>query len=166
MSRTGATSRPEFRHAMAHRFDNQRDLLFGNAIGKKREDARKVDYAQHSQAMMEADNDKLVDDLEAKVGQLKEISLGIRKEAQVSNSILDDMSNQFSKVKDMLGGTMKRLGQIMDQKGGKHMWYMVLFVLFVFFLMYMLYGSAKRGHKIVTMTQGTPADVADLDGAE
>lgn len=42
----------------------------------------------------------------------------------------------FDNTEGLLGGTMKRLGAMMEQGGSKHMLYLVAFVVFVFVLLY------------------------------
>lgn len=43
---------------------------------------------------------------------------------------------EFDNTEGLLGGTMKRLGIMMDQGGSKHMLYLILFVVVVFVLLY------------------------------
>ena len=43
---------------------------------------------------------------------------------------------EFGNTEGLLGGTMKRLGVMMEQGGSKHMLYLILFVVLVFVLLY------------------------------
>eukprot|EP01066_Platyproteum_vivax_P007189 Platyproteum_vivax@DN274_c0_g1_i1.p2 len=89
-----------------------------------------------SHTVLEEQNEQYINDLEGKVSSLKNIALGISKEAKESNSLLDSMSGQFDNVKTSLGNTMKQLGNLMQRNGGLHMWAMAGFVVFVFLVMY------------------------------
>ncbi|CAE8700826.1 unnamed protein product, partial [Polarella glacialis] len=127
------------RERMANRFEvDQRAALFGSRFqggaGSKKDDV----YAAHSREVMERQNDAQIEDLEGKVSQLKEITRGIGKEVGDSNSLLDTMGIDFEKAAGMLKGTLNQLKVMMNNKSGKHMFYMVGFVLVLFFLMYFL----------------------------
>uniref|UniRef100_A0A7S4RHX1 t-SNARE coiled-coil homology domain-containing protein n=1 Tax=Alexandrium monilatum TaxID=311494 RepID=A0A7S4RHX1_9DINO len=149
------------RERMSNRFEvDQRAALFGSRFkggesGKKSDDM----YAAHSREMMERQNDAQIEDLEAKVSTLRDITKAIGKEAKDSNSLLDTMSIDFDKAGTLLKGTMSHLKTMMQQKNGKHMCYMVAFVLVLFFLMYFLrnFGSRSPGQSI-ELVQNSTAD--------
>mmetsp|Transcript_9299 Transcript_9299/g.18708 ORF Transcript_9299/g.18708 Transcript_9299/m.18708 type:complete len:160 (+) Transcript_9299:44-523(+) len=147
------------RERMANRFEvDQRAALFGSRFksgesGKKNDDM----YAAHSREMMERQNDAQIEDLEAKVSTLKDITRAIGKETKDSNSLLDTMGIDFDKAGTLLKGTMGHLKTMMQQKGGKHMCYMVAFVLLLFFLMYFLRGISSRSGKSIELVQNTTA---------
>eukprot|EP00916_Digyalum_oweni_P019524 GHVL01032484.1.p1 GENE.GHVL01032484.1~~GHVL01032484.1.p1 ORF type:complete len:158 (-),score=21.58 GHVL01032484.1:468-941(-) len=126
---------------------DQRALLFGSR-GNNQYSSNPV--ASHN--VMEEQNDQYIAELQGKVSMLKDVALGISKEAEESNNILNSMSTQFDTVKDMLGGTMKKLGNMMRRNGGVHMWAMAAFVIFMFILMYFLYGSRSANAKTTYST--------------
>ncbi|CAJ1361840.1 unnamed protein product [Effrenium voratum] len=129
------------RERMANRFEvDQRAALFGSrfpgktAAGKPKDDM----YAATSREMMERQNDQTIEDLEGKVGQLKDITRSIGSSIKESNGLLDQMGIDFDKAAGLLKGTLGHLKGMMANKSSKHMIYMVLFVLCLFMLMYFL----------------------------
>merc|ERR1719191_2008275 len=132
---------------MSNRFEvDQRAALFGArgkaspANGKGNKDL----YAANSRAMMEQQNDQHIEDLEAKVSALKDITMGIGREVSDSNKLLDGMSLDFDKAGAMLKGTVQHLKVMMQNKSGKHMWYMALFVVLLFLFMWFAVGKGSR----------------------
>mmetsp|Transcript_54277 Transcript_54277/g.66571 ORF Transcript_54277/g.66571 Transcript_54277/m.66571 type:complete len:162 (+) Transcript_54277:81-566(+) len=129
------------RERMANRFEvDQRAALFGSRFpGKGGASVKKDDmYAATSREMMERQNDQAIEDLEAKVGQLKDVTRSIGSSIKDSNSLLDQMGIDFDKAASLLKGTLGHLKGMMANKSSKHMIYMVLFVLVLFMLMYFL----------------------------
>ncbi|CEM03578.1 unnamed protein product [Vitrella brassicaformis CCMP3155] len=154
------TDRNVFKQRMANRFEvDQRAALFSNY--SKRRDQEQERYAHHSEAMMEQENDRYIEDLEGKVSTLKELGHAIKDQVRESNTILDGLSGSFDKVGAMMGTTMKKLGEMVKSKSGRHMWYMAGFVVFMFFLMWMLYGRSGRvAHSVAPGQMSVP----DVDG--
>uniref|UniRef100_A0A0G4F6G4 t-SNARE coiled-coil homology domain-containing protein n=1 Tax=Chromera velia CCMP2878 TaxID=1169474 RepID=A0A0G4F6G4_9ALVE len=140
-------------HRMAHaqRYGDQRAALFGNPnVGRGGQaggragssggaNGKAAKAAANSHAMMEAENDQMIEDLEAKVQVLKEVGFGIKNEAADSNDILSNM-------------------------GGWHMWYMVAFVVFVFLLMWWFYGAASRGGSSVSASGVEAGEILGTEG--
>ncbi|CAK8992539.1 Bet1-like SNARE 1-2 (AtBET12) (Bet1/Sft1-like SNARE 14b) (AtBS14b) [Durusdinium trenchii] len=128
------------RERMANRFEvDQRAALFGSRFPGKGAQKPKDDmYAATSREMMERQNDAAIEDLEDKVGQLKDITRSIGSSIKDSNSLLDQMGIDFDKAASLLKGTLGHLKGMMANKSSKHMIYMVLFVLCLFMLMYFL----------------------------
>merc|ERR1719160_2007276 len=130
---------------MANRFEvDQRAALFG-ARGKAPAKGKEDKYAANSRAMMEQQNDQHIEDLEAKVSALKDITMGINREVNDSNRLLDGMSLDFDKAGALLKGTVQHLKVMMQNRSGKHMWYMAAFVVFLFICMWFI--SKGRGSK-------------------
>eukprot|EP00923_Selenidium_pygospionis_P009813 GHVN01016904.1.p1 GENE.GHVN01016904.1~~GHVN01016904.1.p1 ORF type:complete len:131 (+),score=16.86 GHVN01016904.1:308-700(+) len=118
---------------------DQRAALFGSSVyGRSTQGTNK--YAAHSSAMMEAANDEHIEDLEAKVQDLKEISIAMRDETQESNQMLGGMNVDFSRVGTMLGNTLRKLEAFSSSGSGRHIWIMMLFIVGLIFVMYILYG--------------------------
>mmetsp|Transcript_99271 Transcript_99271/g.241435 ORF Transcript_99271/g.241435 Transcript_99271/m.241435 type:complete len:161 (-) Transcript_99271:161-643(-) len=148
------------RERMANRFEvDQRAALFGSRFKSNENGRRNEDmYAANSREMMERQNDAQIDDLEAKVSTLKDITKAIGKETKDSNTLLGFMGTDFDKAGTLLKGTMGHLKTMMQQKNGKHMCYMVAFVLLLFFLMYFLRGVGSRiGGKSIELVQNSTA---------
>jgi len=134
---------------MANRFEvDQRAALFGSRFAGKgggRGRGSHVDmHASMAREEMEAQNNAQIEDLEAKVGQLKEITRNINREVTDSNSFLDGMSLDFDKAGLLLRDTLGNLKVMVKKGGGKHMCSMVVFVVFLFFTFYMLRGVGSR----------------------
>ena len=87
------------------------------------------------------DNQRQTDLLAEKVAALKGISIDIRKEVRDQNEFLDRASNTFDKTGSLLGGTVKKVQQMLASGGSKHMCYLICFVVFVFFLLYFMIGA-------------------------
>lgn len=135
-----AMSRPGYdvRERIQNRFAvDQREALFGKGGGARNRGGAD-DKAAASREMIERQNDAYIEDLEGKVGQLKDLTTKIGGEISSSNSLLDAMGIDFDKAGSLLKGTMSQLKVMMNNKDSKHMCYMVIFVFALFFLMYVL----------------------------
>ena len=87
---------------------------------------------------LEQENDLQISQLAGKVSALKDISIQIGGHIKEDNRLLDDMGGGFDNASGLLGGTMKRLGNLSKSGGGWHMAYLAGFVLFVFLLLWRL----------------------------
>eukprot|EP00922_Rhytidocystis_sp_ex-Travisia-forbesii_P012880 GHVS01019347.1.p1 GENE.GHVS01019347.1~~GHVS01019347.1.p1 ORF type:complete len:192 (-),score=36.32 GHVS01019347.1:91-666(-) len=141
---------------MANRFEvDQRAALFSSFSVNSTPNSRPTDasdairnngvmrpsvYGNTSCELMESENDRHMEDLEAKVQDLKSVSLALRGEVQESNSILSSMGEHFDSARGLLGGTLKKLQTMISSKSGRHLWYMVLFVVALVFFMYIFYS--------------------------
>ena len=66
------------------------------------------------------------------------LTIDIGNEVREQNSLLDQMGSGFESTRDMLQGSLARIGVMLDTSSGKHMCYMVLFVVFVVIFLYWL----------------------------
>ncbi|KDO34601.1 hypothetical protein SPRG_00664 [Saprolegnia parasitica CBS 223.65] len=82
---------------------------------------------EQTQRLMEDQNDEKIDQLSIQIGTLKD-----------DNRFLGDMDRAFSNTESLMGGTLKKLGTMMEQGGPKHMCMLITFVVVVFVLMYLL----------------------------
>jgi blocked-early-in-transport protein 1 len=48
------------------------------------------------------------------------------------NKYLDGMGLDFDRADGLIGGTLKKIGTMMEQGGSKHMCYLIAFVVFIF----------------------------------
>mmetsp|Transcript_88903 Transcript_88903/g.198762 ORF Transcript_88903/g.198762 Transcript_88903/m.198762 type:complete len:144 (-) Transcript_88903:195-626(-) len=128
------------RERVANRFEvDQRAALFDSRFKSGGSNKRSEDkYAAHSRDMMERQNDEQIVDLEAKVSELDVLARAIGKEAKDSNARLDDMGKDFDKAGSLLNSTLGHLKTMMQQKGSRHMCYMIVFVLVLLLFMYAL----------------------------
>jgi blocked-early-in-transport protein 1 len=74
------------------------------------------------------------------------LTIDIGNEVREQNSLLDQMGSGFESTRDMLQGSLARIGVMLDTSSGKHMCYMVLFVVFVVvFLYWMMTFKGQSG---------------------
>ena len=94
--------------------------------------------------IMEQQNNDRVAQLSDSVARLKGLTIDIGNEVREQNSLLDNMGDGFSGTRDLLEGSLRRIGTMLEQGGAKHMCYMVGFVVFVMVLLYWLMSSKAR----------------------
>lgn len=88
--------------------------------------------------IMEQQNNDKIDQLSDQVALLKGLTIDIGNEVREQNSLLDQMGDGFSSAGDLLAGSLKKIGTMLDSGGAKHMCYMVGFIVAVMVLLYML----------------------------
>lgn len=117
---------------------NQREALFGSRSARtnppwehRQRDAAVVE-------VLESINDNKIQDLEARVGELKDVSLKLRDEVQESNTLLGGMTTQFDRVGGMLKMSLRRLNILGSFKTSKHLWCLAFFIAVVLAVLYVL----------------------------
>ena len=96
--------------------------------------------------IMESQNNERISELSDQVARLKGLTIDIGNEVREQNALLDDMGDGFSATRDMLAGSLRRIGTMLETTGGKHMCYMVIFVVFVMvFLYWVMTYKGKSG---------------------
>lgn len=88
--------------------------------------------------IMEQQNNDRISQLSDQVSRLKGLTIDIGNEVREQNSLLDDMGEGFSHTGDLLAGSLRRIGTMLESGGAKHMCYMVAFVVFVMVFLYWL----------------------------
>lgn len=88
--------------------------------------------------IMEQQNNERIDLLSDQVARLKGLTIDIGNEVREQNSLLDNMGDGFQNTKDMLQGSLKRIGTMLQSGGAKHMCYMVAFCVFVMVFLWWL----------------------------
>ena len=97
-------------------------------------------------SIMESQNNERISELSDQVARLKGLTIDIGNEVREQNALLDDMGDGFSATRDMLAGSLRRIGTMLETTGGKHMCYMVTFVVFVMvFLYWVMTYKGKSG---------------------
>jgi len=86
--------------------------------------------------IMEQQNNDRINELSDQVARLKGLTISIGNEVREQNSLLDNMENSFGNVGDLLTGSLRRIGTMLESGGAKHMCYMVAFVVFVMVFLY------------------------------
>ena len=93
--------------------------------------------------IMESQNNERISELSEQVARLKGLTIDIGNEVRNQNSLLDQMQDGFSSTGDMLAGSLRRIGTMLQSGGSKHMMYMVCFIVAVMVLLYMLMKSGR-----------------------
>jgi|EP01083_Nonionella_stella_P068222 blocked-early-in-transport protein 1 len=93
--------------------------------------------------IVEQQNNDKIDQLSDQVALLKGLTIDIGNEVREQNSLLDQMGDGFANTGDMLAGSLKKIGNMLESGGAKHMCYMVGFIVVVMILLYMLMKSGR-----------------------
>lgn len=97
-------------------------------------------------SIMEQQNNERINLLSDQVARLKGLTIDIGNEVREQNSLLDNMGDGFQNTRDMLAGSLQRIGTMLQTGGGKHMCYMVMFCVFVMvFLWWMMSYKGTNG---------------------
>ena len=93
--------------------------------------------------IMEQQNNDKINQLSDQVALLKGLTIDIGNEVREQNSLLDQMGDGFANTGDLLAGSLKKIGTMLESGGAKHMLAMVGFIVTVFVLLYMLMKSGR-----------------------
>ena len=93
--------------------------------------------------IMEDQNNERISELSEQVARLKGLTIDIGNEVREQNSLLDQMQDGFSSTGDMLKGSLKRIGSMLDAGGPKAMMLMVGCIVFVIIVLYWLMKSSR-----------------------
>jgi len=88
--------------------------------------------------IMEQQNNERISELSEQVARLKGLTIDIGNEVREQNSLLDQMQDGFSSTGDMLAGSLRRIGTMLDAGGPKAMMVMTGCIVFVVVMLYML----------------------------
>jgi blocked early in transport 1 len=88
--------------------------------------------------ILEQQNNDRINELSAHVARLKGLSIEIGDEVREQNSLLDGMGDGFANTRDLLQGSLVRIGTMLQSGGGRHMCYMVAFCVFVMVFLWWL----------------------------
>jgi len=91
--------------------------------------------------IMEEQNNDRINQLSDQVALLKGLTIDIGNEVREQNSLLDQMGDGFASTGDLLAGSLRKIGTMLESGGAKHMCYMVGFIVAVMVLLYMLMKS-------------------------
>ena len=121
---------------------DQRSALFGNRYSQVKQNDDHAGRALGA-SVLEEQNDRHIEDLEAKVSSLREISLGIHGAVRESHGVLDGMGSTMESATRSLKGSWTKIQHIMDDHGGRYCWTMLLIFLGAFFFIWLLFGGSK-----------------------
>lgn len=93
-------------------------------------------YNDTNSNILEQQNNERIYELSQQVSRLKGLTIDIGNEVREQNSFLDNMGDGFMNTRDLLQGSMRRIGTMLETGGSKHMCYMVAFVVFVVVFLY------------------------------
>ena len=97
-------------------------------------------------SIMEQQNNERINELSEQVSRLKGLTIDIGHEVREQNSLLDQMQDGFMSTSDMLQGSLRRIGTMLESGGAKHMCYMVSFCVFVMvFLWWLMHYRGTSG---------------------
>lgn len=112
--------------------NNRYDVESGRKVGGK------MTANDTNANILEQQNNERINDLSAQVARLKGLSIDIGNEVREQNSLLDNMGDGFQNTRDMLIGSLGRIGTMLESGGAKHMCYMVGFCVFVMIFLWWL----------------------------
>eukprot|EP00980_Cylindrotheca_fusiformis_P004478 scaffold953_cov141-Cylindrotheca_fusiformis.AAC.22 len=93
-------------------------------------------YNDTNSNILEQQNNERIYELSEQVTRLKGLTIDIGNEVSEQNKFLDTMGDGFVNARDMLQGSLTRIGNMLESGGAKHMCYMVGFVVAVVIFLY------------------------------
>merc|ERR1711972_921230 len=94
--------------------------------------------ADTENALIQAGNDEIVDELHGKVEQLRTVALQVNQEVIASNTLLDRMSAKFDGAVSVLRNTHDRLLLVTKDPTNSNVLRMCFFCVFLFLILYFL----------------------------
>ncbi len=120
-------------------FNNMNNRKVGNPYDPE----RGLSASEMNAGIMEQQNNDRINQLSDQVALLKGLTIDIGNEVREQNSLLDQMGDGFASTGDLLAGSLRKIGTMLESGGAKHMCYMVGFIVAVFVLLYMLMKSGR-----------------------
>ena len=130
---------------------NGHNGMYGRSGGYNRAGGGDVErgggrYSDTNANILEQQNNERIFELGEQVARLKGLTIDIGNEVRDQNSLLDQMGDGFMNTRDLLQGSLRRIGTMLESGGSKHMCYMVGFVVFVVvFLYWMMTFKGQSG---------------------
>jgi len=121
------------RRTNSNNYNNNNNNMYGRRGGRDIEGGR---FNDTNSNILEQQNNERIYELSQQVSRLKGLTLDIGNEVREQNSLLDNMGDGFANAGDMLQGSLRRIGNMLESGGMKHMCYMVAFVVFVVVFLY------------------------------
>ncbi|XP_061532773.1 BET1-like protein [Phycodurus eques] len=96
--------------------------------------------------MLDAENERLADNLATKVSRLKSLAYDIDREAEDQNDYLDGMDSNFLSTTGLLGGSVKRFSTMMrsGRDSRRLMCYVAIGLVVFCFLLYYAVSRMRR----------------------
>ncbi|CAO1406930.1 unnamed protein product [Diamesa serratosioi] len=84
---------------------------------------------------LEAENERMANDLKDKIGALKSLTIDIGHEVRYQDKILNELDDDMGRTSGFMGNTISRVTRLAKQGRG-YTCYMIIFALVVFLLLY------------------------------
>ncbi len=101
-----------------------------------RNSGKAMNGSETNRNILEQQNNDRIAELSDQVSRLKSLTIDIGNEVREQNALLDNMGDGFSSTRDLLQGSLRRIGFMLERGGTKHMLYMVGFVVAVMVFLY------------------------------
>jgi blocked early in transport 1 len=135
---TTLTNNSNMRNSATNRHGYHHDIEGGGGAGRGGNHNNKFSNDANSNILEQQNNERL-NELSMHVAKLKGLTIDIGNEVREQNSLLDSMNDNFSNTRDMLLGSLSRIGTMLQNGGMKHMCIMIGFcVLVMLFLWWVM----------------------------
>ncbi|XP_077289289.1 blocked early in transport 1 [Arctopsyche grandis] len=94
--------------------------------------------SQNQNEALEAENDRMADELSGKIGVLKSLSIDIGHEVRSQDRLLRGIDDDMDRTGGFLGNTMNRVLKLGKAGHNYYIFYLFLFAIFVFFVLYIV----------------------------
>eukprot|EP01080_Neovahlkampfia_damariscottae_P004242 gene4242-7579_t len=125
-----------------------RSSLFGQEKEQKNNDVEPSSVSgeedQLVQSVLKKENEENFDELSYGIDNLKQLTKDIHSEIKESNVLIDSVTTDAVNTQNSLTTTIKKLDQVVNEKIGRHMCWVILFVMFVFFVLYYMIKSKRK----------------------
>jgi len=88
--------------------------------------------------IMEQQNNDRIAELSEQVSRLKGLTIEIGNEVREQNSLLDQMNDGFTHTSDLLAGSLRKMGIMLERGGPKHMCLLITFIVGIMVILYFL----------------------------
>ena len=113
-----------------------RESLFAGSRQSNGRNINDTSNAEQSRNLSEEQNNEQIDHLSLQITQLKQLTTNIHGEVVSQNKFLDGMGSDFDNADGLLGGTLKKIGSMMEHGGSNHMCMLIVFVVVIFVILY------------------------------
>ena len=126
-----------------------RSSLFGEEKDKKNDNVEPSMVSgeqdqQLVQSVLKKENEENFDELSYGIDNLKQLTNDIHFEIKESNKLIDSVTSDAIDTQNSLTTTIKKLDQVVNEKIGRHMCWVILFVMFVFFVLYYMIKFKRK----------------------
>lgn len=114
------------------------DDIYGDMEGGRSRNRNGLSSRDTNSSILEQQNNERINELSEHVARLKGLTIDIGDEVRQQNSLLDGMNDGFQNTRDLLQGSLMRIGTMLESGGAKHMCYLVAFSVFVMVFLWWL----------------------------